>query len=117
MRMNVEDVASADQRTLLRFAAGHGWRQSRPIALGAFVRTPVRRRAGPGVLRPHRPASTAPRRRSRRNSALWRIALVRMHCHQPAKDYVARRTAEGRTKKGSCAASSATSPARSIPAC
>jgi len=22
-----------------------------------------------------------------------------MHCHQPTKDYVARRTAEGRTKK------------------
>jgi transposase len=33
------------------------------------------------------------------NSALRRIALVRMHCHQPTKDYVARRTAEGRTKK------------------
>ena len=33
------------------------------------------------------------------NSALWRIALVRMRCHQPTKDYVARRTAEGRTKK------------------
>ena len=33
------------------------------------------------------------------NSALWRIALVRMHCHQTTKDYVARRTAEGRTKK------------------
>jgi hypothetical protein len=33
------------------------------------------------------------------NSALWRIALVRMHCHQPAKDCVARRTAGGRTKK------------------
>lgn len=33
------------------------------------------------------------------NSALWRIALVRMHRHQPTKDYVARRTAEGRTKK------------------
>ena len=33
------------------------------------------------------------------NSALWRIALVRMHCHQPTKDYVARRIAEGRTKK------------------
>jgi transposase len=32
------------------------------------------------------------------NSALWRIALVRMHCHQPTKDYVARRIAEGRTK-------------------
>jgi hypothetical protein len=33
------------------------------------------------------------------NSALWCIALVRMHCHQPTKDYVGRRTAEGRTKK------------------
>ena len=33
------------------------------------------------------------------NSALWRITLVRMHCHQATKDYVARRTAEGRTKK------------------
>jgi transposase len=32
------------------------------------------------------------------NSALWRIALVRMHCHQPTKNYVARRTAEGKTK-------------------
>lgn len=32
------------------------------------------------------------------NSALWRIALVRMHCHQPTKDYVARRTAEGLSK-------------------
>jgi transposase len=31
------------------------------------------------------------------NSALWRIALVRMGCHQPTKDYVARRTAEGKT--------------------
>jgi hypothetical protein len=30
--------------------------------------------------------------------ALWRIALVRMGCHQPTKDYVARRTAEGKTK-------------------
>lgn len=32
------------------------------------------------------------------NSALWRIALVRMGCHQPTKDDVARRTAEGKTK-------------------
>jgi hypothetical protein len=32
------------------------------------------------------------------NSALWRIALVRMHCHQPTKDYVARRTQDGKTK-------------------
>lgn len=32
------------------------------------------------------------------NSALWRIALVRMHCHQPTKNYVSRRIAEGKTK-------------------
>lgn len=32
------------------------------------------------------------------NSALWRVALVRMRCHQPTKDYVARRTTEGKTK-------------------
>ena len=48
------------------------------------------------------------------NSALWRIALVRMGCHQPTKDYAARRTAEARPRPRSCAASSATSPARSI---
>jgi transposase len=46
------------------------------------------------------------------NSALWRIALVRMHCHQPTKDYVAHRTAEGKPKPRSCAASRDTSPAR-----
>jgi transposase len=33
------------------------------------------------------------------STALWRIALVRLHCHQPTKDYVARRTAEGKTKE------------------
>lgn len=26
------------------------------------------------------------------------MALVRMHCYQPIKNYVARRTAEGKTK-------------------
>ena len=46
----------------------------------------------------------APRHRLHRggdrlaDSALWRIALVRMHCHQPTKDYVARGTAEGLSK-------------------
>jgi transposase len=33
------------------------------------------------------------------NSALWRIVIVRMTSHQPTKDYIARRTAEGRTKQ------------------
>jgi transposase len=33
------------------------------------------------------------------NSAIYRIAIVRMQHHQPTIDYVARRTAEGRTKR------------------
>jgi transposase len=32
------------------------------------------------------------------NAALWRIAMVRMSCHQPTKDYIAKRQAEGKTK-------------------
>ncbi|GAB3595877.1 Transposase IS116/IS110/IS902 family protein [Corynebacterium faecale] len=35
----------------------------------------------------------------RANSALYRIAVVRMRCDQRTKDYVARRTAEGLSKK------------------
>jgi len=31
-------------------------------------------------------------------AAFWRLTLVRMRCHQPTKDYVARRTTEGKTK-------------------
>jgi transposase len=33
------------------------------------------------------------------NAAIYRIALVRMRHHQPTRDYVARRTAEGLTKR------------------
>lgn len=33
------------------------------------------------------------------NSALWRIALVRMRYHQPTRDYVTKRTAQGLTKR------------------
>jgi transposase len=33
------------------------------------------------------------------NSALWRIALVRLSHHQPTKDYVAKRMSEGKSKK------------------
>lgn len=33
------------------------------------------------------------------NSALWRVVLVRMQYHQPTRDYVARRTAQGLTKR------------------
>ena len=34
----------------------------------------------------------------RANNALWRIALVRMHCHPPTKAYVERRTKQGLSK-------------------
>ena len=33
------------------------------------------------------------------NHALWRIVLTRMSCHDPTKVYVARRTAEGKSKR------------------
>jgi transposase len=33
------------------------------------------------------------------NNALWRIVIGRLRWHQPTKDYVARRTAEGLSKK------------------
>ena len=33
------------------------------------------------------------------NVALYRIVIVRMRWHEPTRDYVARRTAEGRMKK------------------
>jgi len=33
------------------------------------------------------------------NHALWRIVMVRMTCHQPTKDYVARRRTEGKSQR------------------
>ena len=33
------------------------------------------------------------------NHALWRIVMTRMSCHAPTKVYVARRTAEGKSKR------------------
>lgn len=49
------------------------------------------------------------------NNTLWRITLVRMHCHPPTKDDVARRITKGKTKTEIFAASRATSPARPTP--
>ena len=48
------------------------------------------------------------------NAALHRIVIVRMRYHQPTRDYIERRTTEGKTKREIIrAASNATSPARS----
>ena len=33
------------------------------------------------------------------NSAVHRIAITQLRCHQPAKDYTARRLSEGKTKR------------------
>jgi transposase len=33
------------------------------------------------------------------NAALHRVVIVRLRWHQPTRDYLARRTAEGKTKK------------------
>lgn len=33
------------------------------------------------------------------NHALWRIAMVRLTCHQPTKDYAARRQAQGKSQR------------------
>ena len=53
------------------------------------------------------PASSGQTRRHRlnrggnrqANAALYRIVLVRMRYHQPTKDYVKRRTNEGKSKR------------------
>jgi transposase len=33
------------------------------------------------------------------NTAVHRVAVTQLRCHQPAKDYIARRTSEGKTKR------------------
>jgi hypothetical protein len=80
-----------------RAAAGHRRIQPRPASLRSPLR-PAMRRPDPGVVRPHRPAPPPPRRRPAGQQRLRRIALVRTGCHQPTRDYVARRTAGGKTK-------------------
>ena len=47
------------------------------------------------------------------NAALYRIVLVRLRYHQPTKDYLTRRLAQGKPKNESSAVSSATSPGKS----
>ena len=51
------------------------------------------------------------------NAAIHTIAMARRRYHQPTRDYLTRRTTEGRTPKRSPAASSATSAANSSGSC
>ncbi|MFF0117603.1 transposase [Streptomyces prasinus] len=59
-----------------------------PVPAGSSM-TGGRRRVGHGGHGGHR----------RLNAAICRTVIVRMRFHQPTIDYVARRTAEGRTKR------------------
>jgi hypothetical protein len=59
----------------------------------------VRRRADPGLLRQDQPVPAQPGGDRQANAALYRIVLVRLRCHQPTKDYLARRLAQGKTRK------------------
>jgi transposase len=45
------------------------------------------------------PASSGKTTGRQANNALWRIVIGRLRWHHPTRDYVARRTAEGLSKK------------------
>ena len=51
------------------------------------------------------------------NAALYRVVIVRMQYHAPTIAYVARRTAEGKTKREIIRCLKRSSPARSGPPC
>jgi transposase len=51
------------------------------------------------------------------NAALHRVIVTRARCHQPTRDYIARRRSEGKSTAKRSAASSATSPATSGDSC
>ena len=74
-------------------------RQPRPDPLRSRLRQALRRRPDPRLLaaRPRRHRLNRGGNRQA-NAALYRIVIVRMRYHQPTQDYVARRTAEGKTK-------------------
>jgi transposase len=60
----------------------------------------VRGRADPGLFGQERPPPFEPTRQPRRQSrALYVIALCRMSREERTRSYVAKRTAEGKTKK------------------
>jgi hypothetical protein len=52
----------------------------------------------PGVFRQDRPAPPQPGWGPPANAARYRIVLVRLRYHQPTKDYLTRRLAEGKPK-------------------
>ena len=95
--------AARDLRRRVRHrgcATARGRGQPRAPALGGCVRQADRGLSGPGILRQDHETPVEPRWDRRANAALHRIVLVRLRWrHPPTIDYVARRTAEGRSKR------------------
>jgi transposase len=85
-----------DSATALLIAAGDNPRRLRSEAAFAALcgSSPVEASSGKTVR--HRLNRGGDRQA---NAALHRIVIVRLRWHQPTRDYVARRTAEGKTKK------------------
>jgi len=86
-----QDVASA-----ILLAAGDGGARLRSDAAFSMLCGSSPIPASPGIVRRHRLNRGGDRQA---NAALHRIVVVRLKYHQPTKDYVARRTAEGKSKK------------------
>jgi hypothetical protein len=93
-------LVGAVQRGLDRRPQGGRYRQP-----GLVREDPQRPPAVPGLGEPVQAALNGRREPpvssmavGNKPSAGWRIALVRMRCHQPTKDSVARRVTEGKTK-------------------
>jgi hypothetical protein len=83
------------------------------IALGRrFCRWLFQRRAKASPARRTATGSTAVANRQA-NAALHRIIFVRLRYHQPTKDYLERRTSEGKNKREIIRCLNASSPARS----
>jgi transposase len=85
------DVASA-----LLIAAGDNPRRLRSEAAFSMLCGSSPIKASSGKTTRHRLNRGGDRQA---NAALYRIVIVRLRWHQPTKDYVARRTAEGKSKK------------------
>jgi transposase len=74
-------------------------RRRRAILKRRQLRPPTRHRADPVLLRPTRPPPARSRQRPQLNHALHVIAITRARHHPATKTYLARKEAEGKTKK------------------
>ena len=93
----------ADSLSVSPLSRVAGLRAKGPLRVGDLVAAPVVLDLG-GGLAPGPPAPSRVRHRANRggdrqaNAALYRIVLVRLRYHQPTKDYLTRRLAEGKPK-------------------